>query len=628
MKKLKLILPIALVVLLVAASGLFYLYPFPFGERAPFTDLRFKDGRVFVEIEDREYEWLSAEGESIEEIQRFAKTTFADLWQDQIGGGFILLMKEMGHWVLFSTDLQLKDEQGNVVSKTVEVSKSNVNRIYWKKSQAKRVRRAHSVQIPDSLKYLAQRIDGYNPSENVEQVKKGNQWWYNGDLPPNSWVPKELAVIDLEKMEYNLTKSYAYADLKGVNYPLAIDAIIADLGKGISRRDLGTQVKRLLALFGDGHCSLSRRELKLDSLYLPFKVKKIDGRYIAALSNKLYQKEYPEMVSIDGVSMSSLQQKAGEMAFKGSLQYYERVSLFYLSSYGFLKKLLRIENTVPNIQWTNGQDTITTEVPLITGKEREQMFPAKESHHKLLEHNIGYIYLHKMEGDKSYISWLYQAMGEFENTEALIIDIRGNGGGRRNPTYALLPYFIASPRVINVNALRIDKGLDPDIDEPVGELELRMAYPEKSAHWTAKERQAIADFKTTFIPEWKLDPNKFSKWHYSVVSPNENHYDKPVYVLMDNGNFSASDIFLGAFKGCGEKVRLVGQRSGGGSGFMRGFSIKSLGSGYRLPRMASFQPNGKLYEGNGVIPDIEIKETIEGIQKDEVLEAVLGMIGS
>ena len=59
---------------------------------------------------------LSAEDQSIEKIQTFAKKKYADKWQHRISDDYILLMKDMGHWAFFSTNLQLKDEQGDSIA--------------------------------------------------------------------------------------------------------------------------------------------------------------------------------------------------------------------------------------------------------------------------------------------------------------------------------------------------------------------------------------------------------------------------------------------------------------------------------------------------------------------------------
>jgi C-terminal processing protease CtpA/Prc len=87
------------------------------------------------------------------------------------------------------------------------------------------------------------------------------------------------------------------------------------------------------------------------------------------------------------------------------------------------------------------------------------------------------------------------------------------------------------------------------------------------------------------------------------TNPKAWHYARPVTVLMDGGCFSATDVFLGAFKGW-RGVTLIGSPSGGGSGRTRGYRLPHSGLELRLSSMASFQPNGKLYDGNGIEPDV------------------------
>jgi C-terminal processing protease CtpA/Prc len=48
----------------------------------------------------------------------------------------------------------------------------------------------------------------------------------------------------------------------------------------------------------------------------------------------------------------------------------------------------------------------------------------------------------------------------------------------------------------------------------------------------------------------------------------------------------------------------MGQPSGGGSGCRKEYRLSNSGIGIHLSRMVSFQPNGQLYDGNGIQPDI------------------------
>jgi len=378
MKKIKLIGPIILGTAFIVGMYFLYTYPYKITEKTPFSNIKFENQKVFVDINNTWYEWLYAENESIEEIQNFAKKKYADKWQHRISDDYILLMKDMGHWAFFSTSLQLKDPKGNSIEKSFPLSKENRALCKQNKRKQERIQRVHTSQIPDSLKYIAQRFDGYLPIENSKTIQN-DLLDFNYILPMNSWVPKDLAIADLENFEYQLKNTYSYADLKGVDYPLLIDAIIEDLQDGITKRDLGIQIKRLLAFFGDGHTRVSRSMLKVDSLFLPFRIRKIEDKYIAVTKDKLYDSNYPEIVSIDGLTIESLKEKAGEMVAKGSSQFYESNSLSYLTYYGFLQQQLNIKNTAPKIQLANGKDTIVKEIKLLGKKELSKIYSRKES---------------------------------------------------------------------------------------------------------------------------------------------------------------------------------------------------------------------------------------------------------
>jgi C-terminal processing protease CtpA/Prc len=203
----------------------------------------------------------------------------------------------------------------------------------------------------------------------------------------------------------------------------------------------------------------------------------------------------------------------------------------------------------------------------------------------------------------------------FEGTAGLIVDVRGNAGGTRAALRGLFPYFMKpadAPRVANVAACRVE-----------GEsLDDRWLFPvEKLAD---PERESVR--KLAFKPEWTPPAGKFGAWHYFVLSPGGAgfHYDRPVVVLMDGDCFSATDIFLGALKGW-RNVTLMGTRSGGGSGRGLPYALPKSKLRVRLSSMASFQPDGKLYDGRGVEPDVEVKPRATDFigKTDTVLDAAV-----
>ncbi len=73
---------------------------------------------------------------------------------------------------------------------------------------------------------------------------------------------------------------------------------------------------------------------------------------------------------------------------------------------------------------------------------------------------------------------------------------------------------------------------------------------------------------------------------------------------MESCRLGAADIFLGAFQGW-RNVTLLGTRSGGGRGRARGITLSRSRLPLQFSTMASFRPDGKLYDGRGVAPDVE-----------------------
>jgi C-terminal processing protease CtpA/Prc len=75
-------------------------------------------------------------------------------------------------------------------------------------------------------------------------------------------------------------------------------------------------------------------------------------------------------------------------------------------------------------------------------------------------------------------------------------------------------------------------------------------------------------------------------------------------------------------------VTLIGTPSGGGSGCKVKYRLHNSLIRIQLSSMASFQPNGKLYEGNGIQPDIHIEPTPTDFigKTDTVLDAAIQTI--
>ena len=474
---------------------------------------------------------------------------------------------------------------------------------YWKSLQPERVHRQHSNTVSKEFEHLMRRIDF--------------------TLPGDTWLSKKEVELDLDELEWVLENRYSYLRRRSVDYRAALDSIRCSLGSRISRRSLGYQLGKFIALFGDGHTRVASPSVKpksLCSMFLPFLVEESKGRLVAFKPDRsaFVDPNFPFLRGMDGLPANTWLEAAGQWVARGSPQFVHCHSIRNLRYVECLRKELGLNKSGAiqvELESADGSSTARIELPLTKEGPVYGFWPRPEAEIKslddvrverrILSENIGYLRILVMLDSTEFLSGLVEAMNNFKDTTGLIIDIRSNPGGSRAPLRVLLPFFMAQdelPRVLNIAAYRL--GHRKDI------LDARWLYPQDFKGWSAAERAAISRAAKTFRPEWNLHQNEFSRWHYFVIGPARKpryyHYDRPVIILMDTTNFSAADIFLGAFKGW-RNVTLMGTASGGGSGRYQTYRLHHSLINIGLSSMASFQPNGKLYDGNGIQPDVIIK---------------------
>lgn len=170
--------------------------------------------------------------------------------------------------------------------------------------------------------------------------------------------------------------------------------------------------------------------------------------------------------------------------------------------------------------------------------------------------NVGYIDFRGFSPDESVGATIAAAMGFVANTDALIIDLRKNGGGDPSAAETLEAYLFPSQQQITSLMIRGDDGKVSEIQQ----------YTD--AHVAGRL-----------------------------------YLDKPVYLLTSDHTFSCAEQFAYDLQNL-KRVTIVGQTTGGGAN-PGGFNW--LGDGFNL-----FVPLGRAYsnvtktnwEGVGVKPDV------------------------
>jgi C-terminal processing protease CtpA/Prc len=421
-------------------------------------------------------------------------------------------------------------------------------------------------------------------------------------------ISVEDAHRDVEAFGAGLKDQFAYLGLGEVDLDRELAQIREGLtGEQVDILELRLALHRLLMRFGDGHAQV-RSNLPLGQAgdkYLPFLLVESSAGVVAVLPDRsaLVEPVAPVVRAIDGKAMDEWIELARHDIANGSPQLVRRRALGDMREIDEVRRALGEATGVPlmvTFSTADGSETIDRELELSSRRPTYGSWPRSQS--AILEGDIGYLRIVQMNDE---VDTLHEAMEGFIDTKGLIVDVRGNGGGTRELLLALGGYLIdpKEPAVVgNIAQYRQSSRFDED------HLEARYMHRADWEGWNDRQREAIRGAAAAFKPEWQ-PKGEFSAWHYLVLDRTghsaEYFYDLPVVVLSDSGCFSATDIFLGALELL-PQVTLLGTASSGGSARSQSFGLPKTGMEVRCASMASFRPDGRLYDGRGIEVDIEV----------------------
>ena len=488
----------------------------------------------------------------------------------------------------------------------------------------------HKVPLKTKVQF---RVDGEVITQMVTMTEENRKLLKrNNHKPPVIKVTQNQQITIFENI---LVNRFAYFETNSAAWSEPLAAL--KKREHLSENELAFELNRIMALFIDGHASVSGSDniLARPAGKLPILIEPTNDRFVAfdAERKALINDQFPFLTEIDGIPLSMWIEGCTPFFPKGSPQYSIRHALRQIRHLNFCRQQLKLP-LHPNVRLTltnlARDQTYTLELPIskrMPGYGKWPRATAKDSH--ILDNNIGYLRLDSMneEAERALAEW----MPKFRDTSGLIIDVRDNGGGSRRALLDLASWLIEPndpPHIANVAKYRRWKDFDSN------HLEARFMARADDPRWSHADQRAITAFAKKFNPEWQPDPAKFSDWHYLLLTQSKEKrpftYRKPVVILQNAKCFSATDIFLGALKGWKPNITLLGTSSGGGSARSIRHSITEQLQ-IRCASMASFQPNGKLYDGNGIIPDIivhpEPSSFLHG-SKDNQLKAAMELIKS
>jgi hypothetical protein len=533
-----------------------------------FTAVKWEKNKPYVQIVDSEnwYELVEFHGIPIEKILEHCRK---NRWETElrVTEDLVQIVRLMGRTIDKKTSLKLRDKDGKLIAmRDVTMTEANLKQVF----------RTRPTRV---------------------------------DARESATFTRENFEHDLRVFQKSLESQFAYLNANNVDYKAAIDRLSKSSPDKISRTKFSRELQKIMAKFIDGHAGVSGRYSGMANGYLPILIEPSGERFVAIGPDrsKLLDSEFPYIRAIDGIKMERWLAATEPYIAKGSRQYKVNRGLRLLSRIQHFRGLLKIdtrEKLKIELASRDGKFNKTITLEIADDLIRSASWPAVQKP-GILDGNIGYLRLTSMNDRSTKL--LEEWMSRFRDTDGLIVDVRGNGGGIRTPILELASYLVTEkdePRIGNLAKYRLAKSFREDHLSAA-----RYVYRKSSTKFDDRDRAAIEKFMKTFKPQWNPPENEFSQWHFLVLSantlPSRFHYDKPVAILLDEGCFSATDIFLGTFKGW-PNVKLIGQASSGGSARIQNFVLPRSQINVRCASMASFQPDGKLYDTNGVSPDIPV----------------------
>ncbi|MCB2153909.1 hypothetical protein KQI84_03425 [bacterium] len=214
-------------------------------------------------------------------------------------------------------------------------------------------------------------------------------------------------------------------------------------------------------------------------------------------------------------------------------------------------------------------------------EDLKRQLPNLQEHNNIVwsatKGRVGYLAVHAWNNDNQQLEIIAHIMKEMcEETDALIVDVRGNGGGVETDARAMAGWFL---------------------QEDSHYAGHRNRDPESPTGWTdVRERWVRAN-------------------------PPERRYEGQVFVLQGPVCLSSNEAFLLMMRQAPRAVS-IGATSGGSSANPRSWPLPN-GTMVVLPRWQTLTPDGSPWEGVGIAPDVEVDGDFR--VKDIVLARALEM---
>lgn len=206
----------------------------------------------------------------------------------------------------------------------------------------------------------------------------------------------------------------------------------------------------------------------------------------------------------------------------------------------------------------------------------------------MLPGNVAHVTLSSFNDDQA-AEMFESAFAEIAKADALVLDVRENGGGNSSVGYRVLACLTDAPFV--------------------------------GSQWRTRE------YRPAFRA-WGRREGSYAEAGENLSPNGRLLFTKPVVVLTSARTYSAAEDFAVAFKGM-KRGSIVGEPTGGSTGQPLSFPLPG-GGGARICTKHDSLGDGTEFVGVGVQPDVVVRPTVSDVRAghDAVLAAALRSLGN
>jgi C-terminal processing protease CtpA/Prc len=435
---------------------------------------------------------------------------------------------------------------------------------------------------------------------------------------PDTVVTDAQKVYGLSRFWQEANYNYAYfSNVPDLNWDSAYQAFIPQVLATKNAYEYYRVLQRFCALLKDGHTNvwlpnyINNKRSRRSFGDIKLELRNIDGKPIVVNTAVITKDIVPVGSEITRVNNIPVKEYVNEFVRPYISQSAAYITEDWCADYlleGFTGDTIRIDFRKPG----------NTVHSLLLKREVKQeivwLNPYSNSlfEFKWLPGDIAKIDLNSFD-DKKIVDTFITALPALQKGKAIIIDLRKNGGGSSENSAAILSYFT------NDDSIRGSKWFTR----------------EHRASYKAWGTYAIRDMSDT--SEWSKKSREYYKgvvWFEGGQMTEANRAPKekrmttiPLAVLFGHQTASAAEDFLIMLDGLGSRAVTVGQRSFASTGQPLPFPLPGGGSA-RICTKKDTYPDGRIFVGAGIIPNIEVNPTLNDYlqHKDVVVDKAVSLL--